>query len=49
MTKKEIRDKIKRTEDIWDEMSPQIAGTGIASLIEELIDLEIRLEAECGQ
>jgi hypothetical protein len=46
MTTKQLQ---KRIEEIWDEMEPDIAGTGVASLIEELIELEIELEANSNQ
>jgi hypothetical protein len=49
MTQKEIKQKQKRIEKIWDEMTPTIEGTGISSLIEELVELEIELTAEEGQ
>lgn len=38
-----------RITEIWDELSPQIAGTGIADLIEELVELEIEAETYCNQ
>lgn len=39
----------KRITEIWEEMEPEIAGTGLSSLIEELVELEIELEAECNK
>lgn len=49
MTQKEINKLQRREEKIWEEIEPVIAGTGVASLIEELIDINIQLEALDGQ
>ena len=43
---KETKKKLTRIEEIWDEMEDIIAGTGVASLIEELVELEIELSKE---
>ena len=44
-----ICDKLqKRINKIWEELEPTIAGTGCASLIEELVDKEIELESYCN-
>ena len=45
---KDIKELEKRIDEIWDEMEPVIAGTGVASLIEELVDKEIELEQYCN-
>lgn len=39
----------KRITEIWAEMEPEIAGTGVASLIEELVELEIEIERWCNE
>lgn len=39
----------KRIYKIWEELIPLIEGTGASDLINELIQLEIELEAECNQ
>ncbi len=49
MDEKEIKEAQNRVTEIWEEMDPVIKGTGVASLIEELVDLEIRLEAESNR
>ena len=46
MTTKQIQ---KRITAIWEELEPDIAGTGISSLIEELIECELELEAQCNK
>ena len=38
-----------RISKIWEELEPTIAGTGASDLIEELIELEILLEASCNK
>jgi hypothetical protein len=49
LTEKDIKKAERRITKIWDEISPQIAGTGIGDLIEELIELEIQLSSLDGQ
>ena len=43
---KELSDRIEK---IWDELEPLIGGTGVSSLIEELVDCEIELEKLSNQ
>lgn len=49
LTSEELDQKQKRITEIWDEMEEVIGGTGVSSLIEELVELEIEVEAECNQ
>ena len=49
MTEKEIKKAEKRVVSIWEEMEQVIEGTGVSSLIEELVELEIQLEAESNK
>jgi len=49
MDENEIKEAQDRITEIWAEMEPVIAGTGVASLIEELVDLEIQLEGESNK
>jgi hypothetical protein len=46
MTQKEISKTQVRISEIWAEMEDVITGTGISSLIEELVELEIELSKE---
>ena len=41
-----IQDISDRITEIWEEMESVIRGTGVASLIEELVRLEIKLSKE---
>lgn len=43
MAKLTVEKAMKRQDEIWDELYPQIEGTGMSSLIEELIELEYKL------
>jgi hypothetical protein len=49
MNDREIKKLNNRVTEIWEEMEEVIAGTGVASLIEELVDIEIQLERESNQ
>jgi len=49
MTEEQIKETSDRIAEIWDEMDEVIAGTGVADLIEELVDLEIELEKESNK
>lgn len=49
MDEKEIKEAQARVTEIWSEMEPVITGTGVSSLIEELVELEIKLEQESNK
>ena len=49
MEDKYIRKLNKRVTEIWEEMEDVIAGTGVASLIEELVEIELILESESNK
>jgi len=49
LTPREIKKATNRITAIWKEMESIIAGTGVGSLIEELVELELLLDQECNK
>ena len=46
MTQKEIKQAENKLEKLYNEI-PE--GTGLLDIVREIVELELQLEAECGQ